>query len=131
MILSRVKPPLELVLRTAQVGSLFAVSWPLTWFSHSIEDYHQVRSLSDALILFCLQIVRVFDAFLGSHPLLPIYLSAAIVLYRRQEVWKAEKEMPVLHSLLGRLPKNLPMDALISDALYLMQLMPPSLLRGR
>eukprot|EP00080_Pristionchus_pacificus_P015857 PDM75877.1 tbc-20 [Pristionchus pacificus] len=78
-----------------------------------------------------LQIVRVFDAFLASDPLLPIYFSAACILYRRSEIFATEREMPFLHHLLGTLPKNLPIDSLISDALYLTKLIPPLLLKGK
>lgn len=33
---------LEEYLREAELGTLFALSWPLTWFSHVLDDYQQV-----------------------------------------------------------------------------------------
>jgi hypothetical protein len=36
-------PKLETYLREAELGTLFALSWPLTWFSHVLNDYKQVR----------------------------------------------------------------------------------------
>jgi TBC1 domain family member 20 len=33
---------LEGRMRNAELGTLFALSWPLTWFSHSLRHYHQV-----------------------------------------------------------------------------------------
>jgi len=35
-------PDLESHLRSAELGTLFAISWPITWFSHSIQEYSQV-----------------------------------------------------------------------------------------
>ncbi|GMS84404.1 hypothetical protein PENTCL1PPCAC_6579, partial [Pristionchus entomophagus] len=117
VILSRVDPEIEAIFRQVELGPIFALSWPLTWFSHSLHSYKQI--------------VRVFDAFLASDPLLPIYFSAACILYRRSEIMATEREMPFLHHLLGTLPKNLPIDSLISDALYLTKLIPPILLKGK
>ncbi|GMT14763.1 hypothetical protein PFISCL1PPCAC_6060, partial [Pristionchus fissidentatus] len=117
VILSRVDPAIEAIFREVQLGPIFALSWPLTWFSHSLHSYNQI--------------VRVFDSFVASDPLLPIYFSAACILYRRSEIMTTEREMPFLHKLLGTLPKNLPIDSLVSDALYLAKLIPPLLLKGK
>jgi len=48
----------------------FAVSWLLTWFAHSLEDLDDVS--------------RLFDAFLGSDPLMPLYVGAAAVVADRE-----------------------------------------------
>ncbi len=34
---------LEKHMRLAELGCLFALSWPLTWFSHSLHHYGQVQ----------------------------------------------------------------------------------------
>ena len=47
----------------------FAVSWLLTWFAHSLDDLGDVS--------------RLFDAFLGSDPLMPLYVGAAAVVADR------------------------------------------------
>ena len=47
-----------------QVQPYFALPWILTWFSHSLADVAVVS--------------RMFDLFLVSHPLLPLYASAAV-----------------------------------------------------
>ncbi|CAB3404034.1 unnamed protein product [Caenorhabditis bovis] len=117
VILSRVEPQLEKVMRSVELGSIFALSWPLTWFSHSLKQYQQI--------------VRFFDCFLASTPLLPVYVSSAIVLYRRASVLSCEREMPFIHRLLTEMPRELPIDALIKDAVYLSKLMPPCLLKTR
>jgi hypothetical protein len=43
----------------------FALPWLLTWFSHSISSLSATQ--------------RLFDAFLLGHPLLPLYMAAALV----------------------------------------------------
>ena len=47
-----------------QVEPFFALPWILTWFAHDI------NSLDSA--------ARLFDLFLASHPLMPLYLSVAV-----------------------------------------------------
>ena len=48
----------------SDVGQMFALSWLITWFAHVINDPDSI--------------FRVFDFFLGTHPLMPIYLGAAV-----------------------------------------------------
>lgn len=115
VILSRVDPHLERVLREVRLGTMFALSWPLTWFSHSLNEYQQI--------------VRFFDVFLASPPLTPIYVSAAIVLKRKSAILTCVREMPVIHQLLSTMPHELHLDAILSDSLYLASLMPPLALR--
>ena len=47
-----------------QVQPYFALPWILTWFSHSLQDIDTVS--------------RLFDLFLVSHPLLPLYMAGAV-----------------------------------------------------
>lgn len=47
----------------AEVGTIFCLSWLITWYGHVLEDTKQT--------------VRLYDFFLASHPLMPIYLAAA------------------------------------------------------
>lgn len=37
-------PELEQHMRNAELGTLFALSWVLTWFSHDLQEYSQVNS---------------------------------------------------------------------------------------
>lgn len=41
VLLWKVDKELEQVMRAIELGSLFALSWPLTWFSHSLHHYNQ------------------------------------------------------------------------------------------
>lgn len=72
----------------------FALSWLLTWFSHDIRDTTLVK--------------RLFDFFLVCHPLMPMYLSVAMLCHpsNRQEILSTPCEFAELHSCLAGLPKN-------------------------
>ena len=52
----------------AGVLPYFALSWYITWFAH------EVQSLP--------QIARLFDLFMASHPLMPLYVGAAAMKVR-------------------------------------------------
>ena len=54
------------------VGCHFAVSWLLTWFSHGLDDYATAA--------------RLFDLFLASDPLIPLYVGAAAIVKDRDEL---------------------------------------------
>lgn len=55
----RVDAEVEKVMRSVELGSLFALSWPLTWFSHALHHYKQVGY--ELVPLYCSNIfVKVF-----------------------------------------------------------------------
>ena len=74
--------------RHLKLPPIYALSWYLTWFSHSID------SLSDA--------ARLFDLFLSSHPLMPLYVGAVAMRAHRKRLLTCE-DMPELHSMLSNL----------------------------
>ncbi len=51
-------------LRDWDMPPFFALPWFITWFSHNVNDLNIVA--------------RLFDVFMGSHPLLPLYVSASV-----------------------------------------------------
>ena len=59
-------------LQEAEVGTIFALPWLITWFGHVLPVYSDV--------------VRLYDFFIAGPPLMPVYLAAAIVLHREQEI---------------------------------------------
>lgn len=75
-------------LERSSVGTLFALPWYLTWFGHSLNQYRSV--------------VRLYDYFLASPFLLPIYVTSAIVLFRDDEIFKEDCDMASIHCLLSR-----------------------------
>ena len=76
------------------MAPFFCLSWVITWFAHDIRD--------TALV------TRLFDAFLVSHPLFPIYMSVAMVCHplNRVEILTTECDFAEVHQVLAALPKN-------------------------
>lgn len=75
----------------------FALSWVITWFSHDIRDTDLVK--------------RLFDVFVVSHPLMPIYLAVAMVCHplNRQDVLQSSDDgddFAAVHHALSSLPRN-------------------------
>ncbi|XP_037238033.1 TBC1 domain family member 20-like isoform X1 [Falco rusticolus] len=91
----------------AEVGTIFALSWLITWYGHVLTDFHHT--------------LRLYDFFLASHPLMPVYFAAAVVLHREEEVLGAPCDMPSLHQLLSRIPPDLPYERLVLRAQELFQ----------
>ena len=57
------------------MGNLtFIVSWVLTWFSHDLENLDNVA--------------QIFDACLSQHPLFPLYLAIATILYNKERLYE-------------------------------------------
>ncbi|KAJ6655882.1 hypothetical protein lerEdw1_004652 [Lerista edwardsae] len=111
-IIDQVNPELHDFMQRAEVGTIFALSWLITWFGHVLPDFRQV--------------VRLHDFFLACHPLMPIYFAAVIVLYRAQEVLACDCDMASVHHLLSQIPQDLPYETLISRAGDLFVQFPPS-----
>ncbi|KAI2650598.1 TBC1 domain family member 20 [Labeo rohita] len=111
-IIERVNPEVYDFMQQAEVGTIFALSWLITWFGHVLSDFRHV--------------VRLYDFFLACHPLMPIYFAAVIVLHREDEVLDCECDMAMMHHLLSRIPEDLPYETLISRAGDLFVQFPPS-----
>ncbi|XP_068093958.1 TBC1 domain family member 20-like isoform X1 [Hyperolius riggenbachi] len=96
----------------SEVGVIFALSWLITWYGHVLSDFHQV--------------LRLYDFFLASHPLMPVYCAAQMVLMREEEILNCECDMPFVHQLLSKIPSNFPYETLISRTHSLFQKHPPA-----
>jgi len=81
-------------LASCDMEPFFALSWVITWFSHEIRDTELVK--------------RLFDFFLVSHPLMPIYVSVAMVCHplNRLELLHRDCDFAEVHQALVALPKN-------------------------
>ncbi|XP_059496583.1 TBC1 domain family member 20 [Stegostoma tigrinum] len=110
-ILQRVNPQLHDFIQRAEVGTIFALSWLITWYGHVLSKFRHT--------------VRLYDFFLASHPLMPVYVAAAIVLHREEEVLKCDCDMASVHQLLSKIPQDLPYEALIIKAEELFSHHPP------
>lgn len=90
---------------------MFCLSWLITWFGHVLDSYDQI--------------VRLYDFFLSTHSLMPIYLAAAVVLHREEEVLDLESDMAIIHHFLSNVPDDLPFESLISKAMWIFAQYPP------
>ncbi|XP_042601107.1 TBC1 domain family member 20 isoform X1 [Cyprinus carpio] len=113
-ILQRVDRELHDFMIRSEVGTIFALSWLITWYGYVLSDFRHV--------------LRLYDFFLASHPLMAIYFAAVIVLYRQKEVKSSECDMASVHHLLSQMPQDLPYEELIGRAQSLFMSCPPSLL---
>lgn len=116
-ILEEADPELHCFMLRAEVGTIFALSWLITWYGHVLSEFRQV--------------LRLYDFFLASHPLMAIYFAAVIILHREEEVKACECDMASLHHLLSKIPQNLPYEDLIAQAHSLFLRYPPALLAKR
>uniref|UniRef100_A0A383V4E2 Rab-GAP TBC domain-containing protein n=1 Tax=Tetradesmus obliquus TaxID=3088 RepID=A0A383V4E2_TETOB len=90
----------------------YALSWYITWFSHDLSQFGEV--------------CRLFDLFLATHPLMPLYVGAVAMHSQRSQLLAAE-EMPMLHSKLVNLAitKRATADQLAVQAIELFKRAPP------
>lgn len=91
---------------------MFALPWYLTWFGHSLNQYRDV--------------VRLYDFFLASPPLMPLYVAAALVIYRSDEVFEVGCDMASIHCLLSQIPDNIPFESILKQARKLYDNYPPN-----
>jgi hypothetical protein len=93
-LLQQLDPELHAHLHDCDMEPFFCLSWVLTWFSHDVRDTELVK--------------RLFDAFLVSHPLLPVYVSIAMMLHptNRQAILQTECDFASIHQCLAMLPRN-------------------------
>jgi len=110
-LLRQANPALHSHLVRAELGTVFALPWLITWFGHVLPNYKDV--------------VRLYDFFLAGPPLMPVYLATAIVIHRQEEILATECEMSAVHGLLSRIPVNLPFEALLLSCQQLYESHPP------
>lgn len=117
-IIEEADPELEDFLVRSEVGQVFALSWLITWFGHVLKDIATIA--------------RLYDFFLATHPLMPVYFGAAIVIRRRADVLSGECEMSYVHHLLSRIPDDFPdyVEELVTAAHSLFRKFPPEKLAG-
>ncbi|XP_017764667.1 PREDICTED: TBC1 domain family member 20 isoform X2 [Eufriesea mexicana] len=111
-LLERVHPTLLEHLENVQLFPHFALAEYTTWYAHK---YAENRKL----------LHRLFDYFLGSPPLMPLYLSTVIVAYRAREIFNTTPDMGHTHKVLCTLPDDLPFETLLIEAKHLYHQYPP------
>lgn len=94
-----------------------ALSGTITMFAHNIQEYKDIT--------------RLFDFFLAHDAVMPIYLFAAVVLSRREELLEIEKEdEDILYVMLGKLPDPFDVEFHIARTLELYERLPPASMRS-
>lgn len=90
----------------------FALAAALTLYAHDIEEYQDI--------------VRLYDFLLAHEPVVAIYLFAAIILSRKDELLEIPIEEPeMLHFTLSKMPQPLDLENLVSSTLELYHNHPP------
>lgn len=101
----------------SEVGTIFALPWLITWFGHVLPDYNDV--------------VRLYDFFLAQPPMMAVYLAAAIILHRSNDVKRVDCDLASVHGLLSRIPiESPPFEYLLQRASDLYEQFPPQLIRS-
>jgi hypothetical protein len=95
-----------------------ALSWYMTWFSHDVETVEQSA--------------RLFDVFIASHPLMPLYVAVQVLVGARDDIMSrfSQHEGDLVYSYLNKLPILGPgrpdVDQLAQRAVGLYREFPPS-----
>lgn len=93
----------------------FALSWQMTWFSHDVATLDQCA--------------RLFDLFISSHPLMPLYVAAVVVKEQRELILACESGDIAYSKLKGLTilgEGQLTADELARQAAALYQSAPPA-----
>lgn len=90
---------------------MFSLSWVLTWLSH---DMYKLED-----------ICRVFDFILGTHPLAPVYISAAVISQRREQVLQSS-DMSEVHLVFREHFESLNVEKTLQKAFALMNKLGPN-----
>eukprot|EP01083_Nonionella_stella_P004613 13400_1 len=100
----------------SEVEPFFALSWVTTWFAHNIRHFSGVT--------------RIYDFFLASHPLMPLYFSISVIVMLKSDLLKLECEFSKVHYFFQNFPQKLDIDVAILTATVLFKKFPPKYLRN-
>nr|CAB3266832.1 TBC1 domain family member 20 [Phallusia mammillata] len=113
-ILKMANPKLVEYMEKSEVGTIFALSWLITWYSYVVPDQRDIE--------------RLYDFFLSCHPLMPVYFAAQIVLDNADKILDGPCEMARIYQLLLQIARkpNLPLEILIQRSSDFYIQFPPS-----
>jgi hypothetical protein len=116
-LMKQVDTAVHAIMARAGVQSFFTLSWILTWFSHNLYKFEDVA--------------RVFDFLLASHPVMPVYLSVALVLHFRSQMLALpdDCDLGAIHTFFQELKsktQELDVPATLLKAKQLFDKVPPS-----
>ncbi|CAO3633838.1 unnamed protein product [Cunninghamella echinulata] len=91
----------------------YCLSWIITWFSHDLDDLEDIY--------------RIFDLILSTHPMMPLYITASLVIlnYKPEEI--NDQDPSILHHYLCKLPyqPDLKWKPVLQHAIQLYTTYPP------
>ena len=77
----------------SDVPPFFCLGWLITWFAHDVRDAKEIA--------------RLYDFFLVSHPLLPLYVTVALMEANRNQILATDPhDFAQVHHCLSQLPRN-------------------------
>lgn len=102
----------ELCQHIGQTKPYFALGSTLTLYAHDVQDYKDI--------------VRLYDFLLSQEPVIAIYLFAALIISRKEELLEIPSDEPdMLHWKLSKLAQALDLESLIENSLHLFKKFPP------
>ncbi|KAF9413869.1 hypothetical protein BGZ94_000586 [Podila epigama] len=110
-------PEIQEFLDKSETLPFFPLSWVITWCSHDLQDFAKVA--------------RLFDFLICLNPLMSVYLTAAVVMARREELFEVECDNAMVHTFLTKFPKNIDLELVISHAHQMYTTYPPETLQNR
>lgn len=88
VIIEKEDKELSEFLTKSGVGTIFALSWVITWYSHVLKNYDTVG--------------RLFDTFICSDKLMPVYVATSLVLDRKEDILTLDCDMASVFQYLSR-----------------------------
>ena len=78
----------------ASIEPSFILSWMITWFSHEITNFSVVS--------------RLFDCFIASHPLFPLYFFSSVILFprNRRRLLETDSDFASIHMTISDIFKS-------------------------
>ncbi|KAF9978294.1 hypothetical protein BGZ65_007056 [Modicella reniformis] len=110
-------PEVQEFLDRSDTLPFFPLSWVITWCSHDLQDFDKIA--------------RIYDFLLCFNPLMSVYLTAAVIMSRREELFKVECDNAMVHTFLAKFPQNVDLERIISRAHELYMTYPPEALQNR
>ncbi|XP_008178229.1 TBC1 domain family member 20 isoform X1 [Acyrthosiphon pisum] len=101
-LIKKLNPELEKFIEKSGIGTIFALPWLISWFSHSLDQHSKV--------------VRLFDYFLASPKEIILYVIAQLIYSRRHEVLNTECDMAGVHTVLSKIPESLNFEIILDEA---------------
>lgn len=114
-LLRHVDPQLHTHILSSGVAPHWGLSWMLTWFAHDVAD----SAVG----------IRLFDAFLAGHPVLPVYVAAVLLHTHRGSILALDPDdTGPFHQHLKGLPSHMELegvDSLLAEVTAVYRRYPP------